>query len=595
MKASKQKGNRLLVRAHYFLALILLFHAIFFITYWLSVGRFRLDVDQFVGAQIGLSLPYTTILIVLYAVVTLWSLIRFVRLRLAVRNESMNPIGRDLVYAIIWLVAMLGIYLSFYFILQQEPSQKGVLIHLINLARLVGDTVIFFFAAIWLRRLIIGLRKKMQQAPQSGKWPWTVLIGLVLVSLVGMWLVPALFPPNWAYQGDLPTRPALVAHRGASMLAPENTLASGELAAEYQALGFETDVRISLDGVPFLMHDDTLARTTNIAEIFPDRVDEDASSFTMDELKQLNAGLWFIQKDPFGTIKDGLVSQSQLGVNQGQQIPTLAEALEMVQDQNMVIMFDMRYPPTEHPYSDKFFDVVLQTCLESGLNGDIWFLADEEHLAMLQEEAPQMTRVVGVSSSDLPDATALLDLHYEIVNVDTGITTKEIQAYRDKGLGVNVYTIDEPWLFSQYWLSGVTSVTTNNVQSFSQLQKPYLNLSYSRYLLFWGVYGIILAIWLASSQPGPERGPEKPVTTPDLMDFALEDERLEAMGAEPVTPEPEPVDEVIEPVGDEVEEPVVEDDAGEDVLSADSWSKVEADEEGTEDNKENEENDEAES
>jgi hypothetical protein len=237
----------------------------------------------------------------------------------------------------------------------------------------------------------------------------------------------------------------------------------------------------------------------------------------------------------------------------------------------------------------------LQTCLESGLNGDIWFLADEEHLAMLQEEAPQMTRVVGVSSSDLPDATALLDLHYEIVNVDTGITTKEIQAYRDKGLGVNVYTIDEPWLFSQYWLSGVTSVTTNNVQSFSQLQKPYLNLSYSRYLLFWGVYGIILAIWLASSQPGPERGPEKPVTTPDLMDFALEDERLEAMGAEPVTPEPEPVDEVIEPVGDEVEEPVVEDDAGEDVLSADSWSKVEADEEGTEDNKENEENDEAES
>ena len=69
----------------------------------------------------------------------------------------------------------------------------------------------------------------------------------------------------------------------------------------------------------------------------------------MDELKQLNAGLWFIQKDPFGTIKDGLVSQSQLGVNQGQQIPTLTEALEMVKDQNMVIMFDMRNPPKEHP------------------------------------------------------------------------------------------------------------------------------------------------------------------------------------------------------------------------------------------------------
>jgi glycerophosphoryl diester phosphodiesterase len=591
MKESKQKGNRLLIRAHYFMALILLFHTIFYVAYWFSVGRFRLDVDQFVSAQIGLSLPYTTILIALYGVVMLWSLIRFIRLRLAVRSESVHPIGRDLVYAIIWLVAMLGIYLSFYFILQQEPSQKGVLIHLLNLARLLGDAVIFLFAAIWLRRLVLFLRKRMQEAPQKGKWAWTVLIGLVLVSLVGLWLVPALFPPNWAYQGDLPTRPALVAHRGASMLAPENTLAAGELAAEYQALGFETDVRISLDGVPFLMHDDTLARTTNIAEIFPDRVDEDASNFTMDELKQLNAGLWFIQKDPFGTIKDGLVSQSQLGVNQGQQIPTLAEALEMVKDQNMVIMFDMRYPPTEHPFYDKFFDVVLQTCLESGLNGDIWFLTDEEHLATLQEETPQMTRVVGVSSSDLPEAAALLDLHYEIVNVDTGITTQEIQAYRDKGLGVNVYTIDEPWLFSQYWLSGVTSVTTNNVQSFSQLQKPYLNLSYSRYLLFWGVYGIILAIWLASSQPGPERGSEKPTSTPDLMDFALEEERPQTMDDEPLNPKSEPADEVIESVVDETEEQTAEDEVGEELMGAELGVEVEADvEEETEENKEDEEN-----
>lgn len=577
MKANNQKGNRLLVRVHYFLALILLFHTLFFVVYWLSVGRFRLDVDQFIGAQVGLSLPYTTIAVALYGVMTLWSLIRFIRLRLAVRNEEVRSIGRGLVYTIAWLIAMAGVYLSFYFILQQEPSQKGVLIHLLNLVRLVSDAVIFLFVAIWLRRLILVLRKKMLQAPRNGKWPWTVMIGLVLISLVGVWLVPALYPPNWAYQGDLPTRPALVAHRGASMLAPENTLASGELAADYQALGFETDVRISLDGVPFLMHDDTLARTTNIAEIFPDRVDDDASSFTLDELKQLNAGLWFIQKDPYGTIKDGLVSQSQLSVNQGQEIPTLAEALEMVKAQNMVVMFDIRYPPSEHPYYDKFFDVVLQTCLESGLNGDVWFLVDEDHLVMLQEEAPQMTRVVGVSSSDLPEAGALLDLHYEIVNVDTGITAQEIQAYRDKGLGVNVYTIDEPWLFSQYWLSGVTSVTTNNVQTFSQLQKPYLNLPYSRYLLFWGVYGIILAIWLASSQPGPEREPEKSMETPDLMDFAIEDDVLETVEDEPLVIEPEPPVESVEPVVEGEADLPVEPDDGEDIAENETGDEAETD------------------
>ena len=547
MKETQQKSTRVLIKVHYFLALILLFHAIFFIVYWLSVGRFRLDVDGFLGTQIGLNLPYTSIVIVLYFVITFWSLIRFIRLRLAIHNENGRPPGWGWVYAGVWLVSILGIYLTFYFVLQQDPSQKGVLIHLLNLARLVGDAVGFLFAAIWLRRLILFLRKKMIQAAPKRKWPWTITIGLVLLSLVGLWLVPTLLPPNWAYQGDLPTRPALIAHRGASMLAPENTLASGELAAEYEALGFETDVRISLDGVPFLMHDDSLARTTNIAEIFPDRVGDDASSFTMDELKQLNAGLWFIQKDPFDTIEEGLVSQSQLSIDQGQKIPTLAEALEMVKDQNMVIMFDMRYPSHEHPYYDKFFDVVLQTCLESGLNGDIWFLVDEDNLANLQEDAPQMTRVVGVASTNLPDADSLLNLHYEIVNVDTGITAKEIQAYRDKGLGVNVYTIDESWLFSQYWLSGVTSVTTNNVQTFSQMQKPYLNVPYSRYLLVWGVYGIIMAIWLASSQPGPEKKPDSPVRPPDLMDFAIEDANPESIESpEPVVVPESPAAEAVE-------------------------------------------------
>lgn len=310
------------------------------------------------------------------------------------------------------------------------------------------------------------------------------------------------------------------------MLAPENTIAAGELAAANQALGFETDVRISLDGVPFLMHDETLARTTNIAEVFPDRVNDDASSFTLDELKRLNAGLWFIQTDPFGTINDGLVSQSQLGIDQGQTIPTLEEALDMVRENGMVVLFDMREPSQEHPFYEEFFDIVLKTCLESGLNGNVWFLADEQHLETLLVEAPQMTRVVGVSSTDLPAPFRLLDQHYEIVNVDTGITTREIRAYRDQGLGVNVYTIDEPWLFSQFWLSGVTSVTTNNIHSFSQLEQPYLNLPYARYMVFWGLFGIVVAIWLAASQPEPEQIPARDQVQPDLRDFVTDDDDM---------------------------------------------------------------------
>lgn len=48
----------------------------------------------------------------------------------------------------------------------------------------------------------------------------------------------------------------------------------------------------SYDGVPFLMHDSTLRRTTDVAEVFPNRTLLDASMFTWAELQQLNAGKW---------------------------------------------------------------------------------------------------------------------------------------------------------------------------------------------------------------------------------------------------------------------------------------------------------------
>ena len=52
---------------------------------------------------------------------------------------------------------------------------------------------------------------------------------------------------------------------------------------------------ISVDGVPFLMHDLTLRRTTDVGKVFPDRHMEDASSFNWTDLRQLNAGQWFLK------------------------------------------------------------------------------------------------------------------------------------------------------------------------------------------------------------------------------------------------------------------------------------------------------------
>ncbi len=67
---------------------------------------------------------------------------------------------------------------------------------------------------------------------------------------------PSTTPQPWPY-------PFWFAHRGAGKAAPENTLAAFRLGAAHGYQGFECDVQLSRDGVPFLLHDDDLPRTTD--------------------------------------------------------------------------------------------------------------------------------------------------------------------------------------------------------------------------------------------------------------------------------------------------------------------------------------------
>src|SRR5277367_6919432 len=62
--------------------------------------------------------------------------------------------------------------------------------------------------------------------------------------------------------------PVIVAHRGDSYHAPENTLEAARLAWEAGAPAWEFDVQLTRDGVPVILHDESLLRTTNVATRF---------------------------------------------------------------------------------------------------------------------------------------------------------------------------------------------------------------------------------------------------------------------------------------------------------------------------------------
>ncbi len=141
-------------------------------------------------------------------------------------------------------------------------------------------------------------------------------------------------------------RKSLVAHRGASAYAPEHTLESYSLALKQGADFVEQDLQITRDGVLVCLHDLTLERTTNVKEIFPKRFREEliagaptsrwyVSDFTLREIKQLDAGVWFDMKF------------------KGARVPTWQEAIDLVRGKAGL------YPETKAPevYGQRGFDM----------------------------------------------------------------------------------------------------------------------------------------------------------------------------------------------------------------------------------------------
>ena len=117
-----------------------------------------------------------------------------------------------------------------------------------------------------------------------------------------------------------------VAHRGASAYAPENTIAAVRLAKNQRADMFEVDVQESKDHKLVVMHDTTLARTTNVEQVYPDRAPWKVSDFTLAEIKKLDAGSWLAKK------------------YKGERVPTLAQVLRTMRGQGLGLLLELKSP-----------------------------------------------------------------------------------------------------------------------------------------------------------------------------------------------------------------------------------------------------------
>ncbi len=161
----------------------------------------------------------------------------------------------------------------------------------------------------------------------------------------------------------VPRTGLICAHRGARSIAPENTMLALKTARNCGAHCWETDVRQARGGELIIFHDDTLERCTDIcarpgaAALKPWKVE----SCNLEELRRLDAGGWFLENDPYGTVAEGVA----VAGSDGQQIPLLCEVLEFTAKHRFPVNLeikDLHGPEGDDGVVDAVLTMIQETC-----------------------------------------------------------------------------------------------------------------------------------------------------------------------------------------------------------------------------------------
>lgn len=225
----------------------------------------------------------------------------------------------------------------------------------------------------------------------------------------------------------------IVAHRGASGDAPENTLAAVRAARAQGADAVEVDVQRSADGELVLVHDATLARTTDLGS------DDPVGSLTYAELRRLDAGAWFA------------------AAFAGERIPTLAELVELT-DRPPGLLLELkdphRYPGIEARVADTIAGAGRTVAVQSF-----------DHAAMARFRALAPDATVGLLDEDRP-STSTLDAAArcaQLYTTDVAVMDAALAAaIRARGMSPGVYTVDDPDLMRRTLALGLDRIITDH-------------------------------------------------------------------------------------------------------------------------------------
>ena len=267
---------------------------------------------------------------------------------------------------------------------------------------------------------------------------------------------------------DKPAFPLIVGHRGASALVPENTLAAFRRAIEDGAEGIEFDVRLSRDGVPVVIHDETLVRTGQTRAM--------VSELTAIELSKIDVGSWFRSR---GSSTAGYEFPNE-------KVPSLAETLGILAEFPGLIFVELK---CGYGDVDALTDAVCGVLKDSAaLRRTIvksFKLAAIPRVKMRLPEARTAAlfapKVMNILRKEKHLVRIAEEFGADELSIHRSLATRKLMESAGKsGLPVNIWTADNPRWVKKGMRLGLKSIITNDPRRLLERRTELLNSCQNR-------------------------------------------------------------------------------------------------------------------
>ena len=261
--------------------------------------------------------------------------------------------------------------------------------------------------------------------------------------------------------------PLVIAHRGDRARRPENTLCAFRACLGRSPM-IEVDVQLCADGVPVVIHDHHLRRTSDAVRLLrivgaPGLLVRD---WRLDQLRRLDLGSWFLAADPFGSLKSGRADRLVLQTLMPQRILTLEDLLAWAMARDLALNIELK--DQHEPRANERLAAAVIRLVRAAEAGQRVVLSSFNHavLRVCRGLAPEIAIAALQEDGHPPDLVAYLRTLGACAYhpADDLVDEALIRILRAGRLHVNVFTVNDPARQRELFAWGATGVFTDWVE-----------------------------------------------------------------------------------------------------------------------------------